>query len=76
MMSGFKTISGKIERDNDWQEGMNAFRGWTTAEIDVIVKRLHDMEVFFEKFKEIHDYFETWQKRQLKEQQKINGEVL
>ena len=72
----FKSISGKIERDADWQEGMNAFRGWTTAEIDVIVKRLHDMEVFFERFKEIYDKFEQWEKRVQKEETKIQGEIL
>ena len=50
-MTDFKTISGKIERDADWQDGMNAFRKWTTAEIEVLVKRQYDMEVFFTRFK-------------------------
>ena len=75
-MTEFKSISGKIERDADWQDGMNAFRSWTTSEIDIIIRRLHDMEVFFEKFKKIHDYFEQWEQRQKKEETKIQGEKL
>lgn len=75
-MTDFKTISGKIERDNDWQDGINAFRRWTTSEMDIIVKRLHDMEVFFERFKTIHDRFELWEKRIQKEEEKIQGEIL
>ena len=75
-MSEFKSISGKIERDADWQDGMNAFRAWTTAEIDIVIKRLHDMEVFFERFKEIHDKFEQWEKRVTKQEEKVTGETL
>ena len=75
-MSEFKSISGKIERDADWQEGINAFRSWTTAEIDIIVKRLHDMELFFERFKKIHDKFEQWEKRVRTQEDKVQGESL
>ena len=27
-------LKGKIEMDEDWREGMNAFRKWCTDEID------------------------------------------
>ena len=75
-MNEFKSISGKIERDNDWQEGMNAFRRWTTAEIEILVNRQHDMAVFFERFKAMFEYFEAWQKRQVRKEQKTKGEIL
>ena len=36
-MTDFKTnYAGKLERDMDWQDGMNAFREWTTKQFNEI----------------------------------------
>tara|TARA_R110002020_G_scaffold19535_3_gene67409 strand:- start:1286 stop:1438 length:153 start_codon:yes stop_codon:yes gene_type:complete len=36
-MTNFKTdYGGKLERDMDWQDGMNAFREWTTKQLNEI----------------------------------------
>ena len=36
-MTDFKTnYGGKIERDMDWQDGMNTFRTWVSRELSEI----------------------------------------
>ena len=36
-MTDFKTnYAGKLERDMDWQDGMNVFREWTTKQFNEI----------------------------------------
>ena len=29
-------LKGRIERDEDWREGMNAFRSWTTNQLNEV----------------------------------------
>ena len=58
----FDTLKGKIENDNDWREGVDAYRKWTDAEIEQVKKGVHDIKV--------------WKKHQKKEESKIQGEIL
>ena len=66
----------KMTSHNDWCDGVNAYRQSTDREIEVIIQRLHNMEVYFERFKKTHDYLEEWKKRQIKDENKTQGESL
>ena len=72
----FNQLKGKIEKDADWQDGVNAFRKWTNAEIEKLQKDIHDIKVFMEQYRVSVDYMKTWQKRQEQEETKIQGESL
>ena len=37
-------LKGKIERNEDWQDGMNTFREWVTKEIEDIHKKIKELE--------------------------------
>ena len=72
-MSNFKN---RITEDDDWRDGMNAYRRWTDKEISLIINRIHDLEVFCERFKKVFDYYEEAHQRNMREQEKIQGEIL
>ena len=72
----FNRLKGKIEKDNDWREGMEAHRNWTTVEIKKIVQDIHDIKVFMKRYQVSVDYIEAWRKRQQQEEEKITGESL
>jgi len=42
----FNQLKGKIEKDEDWKEGVNAFRKWTDAELQKLQQDVHDIKVF------------------------------
>ena len=72
----FNQLKGKIEKDADWHDGMNAFRSWMTSEISVIREDIHDIKVFMNKYQASVDYIEKWKKCQQNEKDKIEGEIL
>tara|TARA_R100000781_G_C4041418_1_gene114120 strand:+ start:88 stop:327 length:240 start_codon:yes stop_codon:yes gene_type:complete len=72
----FNRLKGKIEKDEDWREGVNAFRNWTNAEIEKLQKDIHDIKVFMEQYRVSVDFIKSWKKRQDKEETKIQGESL
>ena len=72
----FNQLKGKIENDNDWREGVDAFRNWTDAEIQKLQKDIHDIKVFMEQYRVSVDYMKSWKKRQEEEETKITGETL
>ena len=72
----FNQLKGKIEKDEDWRDGVNAFRRWTTAEIEQIKEDIHDIKVFLKQYKMSIELVKSWQKYQEKEESKIQGEKL
>jgi len=70
------SIKSRITEDNDWREGVNAYRKWTDSELEKIVKDIHEIKVAFVRFKHIIDYFETWKKRNQQKEETIKGESL
>ena len=72
----FNQLIGKIEKDEDWKEGVNAFRKWTDAELQKLQQDVHDIKVFMKRYQVSVDYIEAWKKRQEKEENKITGETL
>ena len=72
----FNQLKGKIEKDNDWREGVDAFTKWTDAELQKLQQDVHDIKVFMKRYQVSVDYIEAWKKRQLKEENKITGETL
>ena len=37
-------ITDRISEDADWKDGINQFRAWTTREIELINKKLEQLE--------------------------------
>ena len=72
----FNQLKGKIEKDEDWRDGVNAFRRWTTAELEKLEKDIHDIKVFMEQYRVSVNFIKSWKKRQEKEETKITGETL
>ena len=72
----FNRLKGKIEKDEDWREGVNAFRNWTNAEIEKLQKDIHDIKVFMEQYRVSVNFIKAWKTRQDIEEKKITGEVL
>ena len=72
----FNQLKGKIEKDEDWRDGVNAHRRWITAEIEKLQKDIHDIKVFKEQYRVSVNYMKSWKKRQEKEENKITGETL
>ena len=72
----FNQLKGKIEKDSDWQDGVNAFRRWTSAEIEQIKEDIHDIKVFLKQYKMSVELLNSWKKRQEQEETKIQGEKL
>ena len=72
----FNQLKGRIEKDEDWREGVNAFRKWTDAELQKLQQDVHDIKVFMKRYQVSVDYIEAWKKRQDMEESKIQGEKL
>ena len=36
-------LKGRIERDEDWREGMNAFRSWTTNQLNEVYLAIEEI---------------------------------
>ena len=72
----FNQLKGKIEKDDDWRDGVNAHRRWITAEIEQIKEDIHDIKVFLKQYKMSIELINTWKKYQDKEESKIQGESL
>ena len=72
----FNQLKGKIEKDEDWKEGVNAFRKWTDAELQKLQQDIHDIKVFMKRYQVSVDFIQAWKKRQQKETEKITGETL
>ena len=72
----FNQLKGKIEKDDDWREGFNAYRRWTNAEIEKIKEDIHDIKVFLKGYKMSVELVQAWKNRQDKEESKIQGESL
>ena len=72
----FNRLKGKIEKDNDWRDGVDAFRKWTDAELQKLQQDVHDIKVFMKRYQVSVDYIEAWKKRQEQEENKITGETL
>jgi len=56
-------LKGRIERDLDWQDGINAFRRWSTKEIEDIKER---QQVLFEKLLTLEEKNEKRSKKRAK----------
>ena len=72
----FNQLKGKIEKDEDWRDGVNAFRRWTNAEIEQVKEDIHDIKVFLKQYKMSIELVQLWKKHQDKEDKKITGEIL
>ena len=40
----YNQLKGRIERDEDWREGMDAFRAWATREFEDLRKQIKELE--------------------------------
>ena len=40
----YNQLKGRIERDEDWREGMNAFRSWVSKEIEDLRKTVKELK--------------------------------
>ena len=72
----FNQLKGKIEKDEDWCDGVNAFRRWTDSELQKLQEDIHDIKVFMKRYQVSVDFIQSWKKRQEKEEEKVQGEKL
>ena len=72
----FNQLKGKIDKDADWHDAVNAHRRWTNAEIAQIKEDIHDRKVFLKQYKMSIELVEAWNKHQEQEEAKIKGESL
>ena len=72
----FNQLKGKIEKDEDWRDGVNAHRRWTNAEIEQVKEDIHDIKVFLKQYKMSIELIKAWKKHQEQEEKKIQGEIL
>ena len=72
----FNQLKGKIEKDEDWRDGINAHRRWTNAEIEQIKEDIYDIKVFLKQYKLSIELVQSWKNHHDKEESKIQGESL